>query len=121
MDLQSITFNFSRDVCTIDLQSDTASYEISFGAGTWQTGVTNMAGPSLTTTAIENTEMLYPTKIAGSYTWSDANTLELVLRYIESPHAETFTCHFTGDRLTMEIAKSLDFGKKKTVLEAVLK
>ncbi len=80
-----------------------------------------MPGPSLTTGAIENTTMLYPAKIDGSYTWKDANTLELVLRYIESPHSETFTCHFNNNKLEMEIARSFDYEKNKTVIQAEVK
>ena len=65
--------------------------------------------------------MLYPAKIDGSYTWKDDNTLELILRYIESPHTETFTCHFDNGKLTMEVARSFDYGKNKTVIEAEAK
>lgn len=77
-----------------------------------------MPGPSLVARAIENNTMIFPAKIAGSYTWQDAHTLQLVLRYTESPHSETFMCHFDGKQLTIDVEKSLDFGKKKTVLNA---
>ena len=77
-----------------------------------------MPGPSLTGSAIENRSMIFPSKIAASYTWKDANTLELVLRYIESPHSEIFTCHFHDDKLGIEVARSLDFGKNKIMIEA---
>ncbi|MFI5187864.1 MAG: serine hydrolase domain-containing protein [Chitinophagales bacterium] len=116
--LQTISFNFSNDLCKVKFQTDEASYPISFGAGKWQTGETNMPGPSLSGSAIENTSMIYPAKIAASYTWKDANTLELVLRYIESPHSETLTCDFHDNKLTIEAMKSLDFGKNKIVMEA---
>ncbi len=116
--LQSISFNFSDDVCGVKLQTDAATYELGFGAGKWEMGETNMTGPSLVAGAIENTSMIYPAKIAGSYTWIDAQTLQLVLRYIESPHTEIFTCHFEGDQLAMEVARSFDFGKNKTVVNA---
>ena len=116
--LQKISFKFSNDVCNVNLQTDSAGYQLSFSAGKWQTGKTNMPGPSLLSGAIENNSMIFPAAIAGSYTWTDAHTLELVLRYIESPHSETFTCHFDGKQLTIDWAKSPDFGKKKTVLNA---
>ncbi|MEP6948543.1 MAG: serine hydrolase [Ginsengibacter sp.] len=119
VNLQNISFNFSNDVCQVNLQTDSALYHLSFSAGKWQPGETNMPGPSLVAHAIENNAMIFPTRIAGSYTWKDAHTLQLVLRYIESPHSETFTCHFDAKQLTIEIAKSLDFGKNKTVLNAV--
>ena len=116
--LQNISFNFLNDICQVKLQTDTAVYHFSFNAGKWQTGETNMPGPSLVANNIENNAMIFPAKIASSYTWKDANTLQLVLRYIESPHTEIFTCHFEGNKLSIDAAKSFDFGKNKTVLKA---
>jgi hypothetical protein len=77
-----------------------------------------MPQPALTAGMLENNSMIYPAKINAAYTWTDANTLQLVLRYVESPHTETFTCHFDGDRLTIEAARSFDYGRTKTVIEA---
>jgi hypothetical protein len=116
--LQNISFNFSNDVCQVKFQSDTASYQISFAAGKWQAAETSMPEATLTSGFIENTRMLYPAKIMGSYSWKDANTLELVLRYIESPHTETFTCRFSNNKLTMDVARSFEYGKNKIVIDA---
>ena len=118
MHLQNISFNFTKDLCRVIFQTNTGVYPIFFGAGMWQEAETNMPGPSLTTGAIENTSMIYPAKIAGSYTWKDAHTLELVLRYIESPHTERYTCHFNDNKLAIDAERSLDFGKNKTVINA---
>jgi hypothetical protein len=118
---QNISFNFSNDLCKVKFQGDAAIYQIDFGAGKWQAGETNMPGPSLTTGAIENVSMIFPAKIAASYTWKDANTLELILHYIESPHSETLTCHFHDKKLTMEAMRSIDFGKNKMIIEAAEK
>ena len=116
--LQTIYFGFSNDVCDVKFQTDTASYQIAFGAGKWQPAETNMPQPALTGGMIENNSMIYPAKINGAYTWTDANTLVLVVRYIESPHSETLTCHFNGNKLTIEAARSFDYGRTKTVIEA---
>lgn len=121
MHLQNISFNFSGDECRVSFKTDNAVYEIPFGAGTWQASETNMPGPSLTAGAIENTSMIYPAKINGSYTWKNANTLELVLRYIESPHSETFTCNFNDNKLKIEVAKSFNFGSNKIFINAEMK
>lgn len=121
MNVKDITFTFQPGMCGIKLQTNTAAYKLNFGAGSWKAGVTNMPGPSLTGGAIENTSMLYPAKICGSYTWKDANTLELVLRYIESPHTETFTCHFTGKEVAIDVAKSFQYGKGIISLKGQLK
>jgi CubicO group peptidase (beta-lactamase class C family) len=119
--LQNISFNFSNDVCHVKFQTDTATYQVAFGAGIWLSAETNMPEPALTAGMIENNRMIYPAKITGSYTWKDTNTLELVLRYIESPHTENFTCHFNDNKLMMETARSFDYGENKTVIEAEVK
>jgi CubicO group peptidase (beta-lactamase class C family) len=116
--LKNISFNFSNDACNVKFQTDAATYPIAFGFGNWKAAETNMPQPALTNGIIENTTMIYPAKIVAAYTWKDANTLELVLRYIESPHTETFTCHFNDNKLTMEAAKSFNYGKNKMVIEA---
>jgi len=117
--IQNIAFNFSNDMCQVNLKTDKETYPVSFGAGIWNESETTMPVPSLTGGAIENTSMLYPAKITGSYTWKDANTLELELRYIESPHSEIFTCHFESNKLNVEVARSFNFGKNKITIEAV--
>jgi len=119
--LQNISFNFSNDICTVEIQTDTAHYQVAFGAGKWHAAETRMPEPALTSGMIANTSMIYPAKIDASYTWKDASTLELVLRYIESPHRETFTCHFQDNKLSMDVARSFDFGKNKMVIDAEVK
>jgi len=116
--LQTISFSFSNDECNVKFQTDSANYQVAFGAGKWQQAETNMPQPALTAGMIENNNMIYPAKVNGAYTWKDANTLELVLRYIESPHTETFTCHFNGTKLTIDATRSFDYGRTKTVIEA---
>ncbi|HKB45729.1 MAG TPA: serine hydrolase, partial [Chitinophagaceae bacterium] len=118
--LQNISFNFLNDLCRVKFQTDTATWQIDFGAGKWQPAKTNMPEPALTSALIENNRVIYPAKITGSYTWKDANTLELILRYIESPHTEIFTCHFQDNKLIIEAAKSFEYGKNKIVIEAKL-
>ncbi|MEP6847089.1 MAG: hypothetical protein ABI861_13845, partial [Panacibacter sp.] len=114
--IRSISFSFKNELCHVTLSTDTANYELDFAAGKWQETATNKPGPSLTGGGIEYRGMLYPAKIAGSYTWKDDNTLQLVLRYIESPHTETFTCHFDGNKIMVDIERSFDYGKNKVTL-----
>ena len=116
--LQNISFDFSNSVCKVKFQMDSASYQIGFGDGKWISAETNMPEPALTAGLIENNSMIYPAKIAAAYTWKDANTLQLVLRYIESPHTATFTCSFHDNKLTIEANRSFEYGRNETVIEA---
>jgi hypothetical protein len=54
--------------------------------------------------------------VAGSYSWKDDHTLELIIRYIESPHTMTILCHFGGDEMTAEIHNSFDKENKLMIL-----
>lgn len=119
--LKNISFSFSNDLCRVKFKTDTTMYQIDFGAGRWQAAETNMPEPALTAGFIENNSMIYPARINGSYTWTDDSTLQLTLRYIESPHAATFTCHFHDGKLTLGVARSFDYGSNKAVIEAGLK
>lgn len=46
-------------------------------------------------------------KIAGSVTWSDPDTLVMTWRYYETPHHDTVTCRFEGDRITITFLNSI--------------
>lgn len=116
--MQNISFNYKKDMYHVTLSTDTAKYEFDFAAGKWQPGTTTKPGPSLTGAGFENRVMLYPAKTVASYTWTDDNSLQLKLRYIESPHTETFTCHFDGNKLTMDVERSFDYGKNTVTLTA---
>ncbi|MCX2477703.1 serine hydrolase [Pedobacter sp. MC2016-15] len=113
MKLNAITFK-SNDNGTyqVIMKSDTANYDLNFGAGVWLAGSTNKPGPSLTARARENRSMLYPAKVTGSYTWKDDHSLQLSLRYIESPHTENFICVFDDKGVTIRQSNSFEKGKE---------
>ena len=105
----------------VKLETDSAVYQLAFGSGMWQTGETTKHGPSLVAAAKASFVGLPPLKIAATYTWKDGQTLELILRYIESPHTEKMTCHFDGNTISIDIENSFDYGNKKTTLKGKLK
>lgn len=105
--IQTISFDFKNGTCALQIKTDTASYNLNFGSGKWQAGETTMQGPYLVNAA-HTLKGLPPFKIVGDYTWLDANTLELVLRYIESPHTETMLYHFNDNSLTLEMRRSFN-------------
>ncbi|MDP4150065.1 MAG: serine hydrolase [Bacteroidota bacterium] len=92
-ELKSAHFEFKNGHCLLTLKTDTSSYLLSFGHGEWVKGSTDLPGPYLVT-ARGNRVGLAPYLIEGSYGWADEKTLELKLRYIESPHTETIRCVF---------------------------
>ena len=116
--LHYISFDFTNEKCHVTIKTDTAIYQLNFAQGKWEDGTTNKTGPSLTGRGIESRIMLFPAKVEGSYTWKDDNTLQLVLRYIESPHTEYLTCHFNGNTLNLTDENSFEYGKNRMVMNA---
>jgi CubicO group peptidase (beta-lactamase class C family) len=104
--IHSLAFNFQNNICNVTVKPVTGVYPIRFTANTWQHGETEMKGPYLVSGAKNSLAGLPAFKVAAEYTWLDTNTLELVLRYIESPHTQTLICHFAGDNLTVDMKRS---------------
>lgn len=119
-DIEWMRFGFAGGggLCHLDLNRSDKVYHLLFGAGKWIRGETELPGPNM---AMRGVPMLAPLQVAGSYVWKDDHTLELVLRYIESPHTEIFHCHFDGNKLSASLERSMDFGSKKTSLEGKVK
>jgi CubicO group peptidase (beta-lactamase class C family) len=112
---RTMSFGFSNRQCHVVIRTDTAVYPLTFGEGKRISGTTTKPGPDLLN-AKANFFGLPPLKIAGSSRWTDASTLELTLRYIESPHTETYTCAFTDSTIALTVQKSIDRGKSKLPL-----
>lgn len=92
--IESMSLGFSKDICHLKINTDTAAYEIDFAAGKWQFGETLRHGPSIFEHAKGSLQGLPPFKIAGTFSWPEENTLELTLRYIENCHSEKLIFHF---------------------------
>lgn len=103
--IQSLQVRFANAQCLLSIQTDSAKHDLAFGAD-WQAGTTTMHGPYLVAGARNSLNGLPPFQVAGRYRWIDANTLELVLRYIESPHTQTIVFHFNGNKVTTEWHRS---------------
>lgn len=107
MQLQQVSFRFTNGECSVLLKKGTAEYALGFGSGKWKLGETTMHGPYLVSHAKANLTGLPPFKLAGAYRWEDENTLELTLRYIESPHTQKFICRFDKNNILIDVRNSL--------------
>ncbi len=119
--IETIDFQFQKSECLVNLTIDSVAYKVAFGSGTWKLGETMKPGPSLFSKSNRDADILYPAKVAGNYAWKNDSTLELKLRYIESPHSETILCRFSQDKIGVELQNSNDFGSKKMELTGELK
>jgi len=103
MHLESLAFSFMENMCHVSMNYEGTEYKLTFGGGSWITGETALTGPNLLRAAKAHNVGLPPEKIAGCFTWEDENTLELVLRYIESPHTERINCRFDKQKINVDI------------------
>lgn len=84
------------------------SHEFLLGSGEWVLGTTDRKGPNLFHFAQNQLEGLAPFKVAGSYAWKDSETLEIKLKYYESPHTETILITFEGDQAEIVFKNSFE-------------
>jgi hypothetical protein len=95
--LQSLKLELTDTLASLHLRKGSSDYTLNFGPAQWHYGITELPGPNLVPN--KNIDTLRPFKVAGSYTWLDDNSIELTLRYIESPHTETITCVFLDNKV----------------------
>ncbi len=103
---ETFSLKFSGDTCKLSVKADKTDYSILFGAGKWIIAETAMDGPNI----LSRPGAIAQNKIAGAYTWKNDNTLELVLRYIESPHSIKITCAFDKENVEVFLHLSLPPG-----------
>jgi len=112
----SFSVLFSGDTCRLSLDMNGQENLIPFGRGKWIISKTNMAGPNL----IRSPGGSETHDIAAAYEWSDGGTLDMIIRYIESPHHIKVKCIFEGDTLVMNARMSPPPGYDMPPLKAVL-
>jgi hypothetical protein len=101
--VQKISLRFERDGCTFDLTDAKGAYPIHCGLGRWADGVSNMPGTPPKITVGD----LRPCKVAAAGAWPDDNTFQMIWQFYETPHSDTVTCHFDGDKVRVEFLTSI--------------
>ena len=91
--IQSMSLQFNGDLCLLNMKTDTDEHALTFAAGSWQFGETNLRGPNLFASSANSQTGLPPFKIAGAYTWN-GDQLELTLRYIDCVHTQKYVFRF---------------------------
>ncbi|MDP1815458.1 MAG: ChbG/HpnK family deacetylase [Leadbetterella sp.] len=118
--LKAVKFEFEGDNLNVSLATDSVDHKLKFGNGTWIENTTTKFGPYLVARARGNRIGQSPFKTANSYTWLDDKTLELTLKYIESPHTETIFCVFDGDYVTLDFQNIFNKNVARTLTKAVV-
>lgn len=105
--LTAATFVFQGNTCVFTARSAKGPHVVACGMERWQTGITAFpeTPPRLISGGKPKTQVT--SKVASSATWSDENTLVMTWRYYETPHHDTVTCRFEGNKLNISFLNSI--------------
>ncbi len=101
--VEKVRLDFHARECVFALTRNSRTHTIRNGLGKWIEGVTEMPGTPPKLTAGD----LGPLRVAAAARWIDPVTLQLTWRFFETPHHDTVTCRFDGERVTIEYLGSL--------------
>lgn len=109
--LESITLSLAQDEARFVANDGTADHEVTSGLGKWVRGETAFPGtpPRLISGGAPPAGTDHP--VAASAAWNDDRTFEMTWRYYETPHRDTVTCRFDGDKVTVGFQSSIAKGK----------
>jgi CubicO group peptidase (beta-lactamase class C family) len=106
--VNDFSMEFLKNSSKLTLKVGEESHEFILGSGEWVLSTTDRKGPNLFHFAQNQLQGLAPFKVAGSYAWKDAKTLEINLKYYESPHTETILITFVGDKSEIVFRNSFE-------------
>jgi CubicO group peptidase (beta-lactamase class C family) len=104
---RTASFAFRDDGCTFTLRDSQAEYPIACGLERWQRGEAALPGTPPRLISGGAPPAGTKSKLAASGTWKDANTFEMLLRYYETPHHDTVTCHFDASQVSIVFMNSM--------------
>ncbi len=102
----SVSFKFAGDACLFNLKDQQGNHEVFCGMDRW-----------LTVDQFK-TQIIFPmpgrpevpTPLAAAAHWSDENTLEISLRYLETAHSDHIAFTFHDQEVTMKFSNSVARG-----------
>jgi len=105
--LQTVSFAFQNNGAAITFRDAKTEHPIASGLSRWQRGETALPGtpPRLIHGGAPKPGTKF--KIATSGAWTDANTFEFMMRFYETPHHDTVTCRFDGDKVKITFLNSI--------------
>jgi hypothetical protein len=89
------------------LRDGAGEYPIRCGIERWRSGRTALPGTPPRLVSGGAPPRGTKSKVAASGTWKDDHTFEVTLRFYETPHHDTVTCRFDGDKLNVSFLSSI--------------
>lgn len=106
-----LSFSFSGKSCELNISSQQKNTTLQFG---WENWLTNKDNAVYVFKVPGRLHMA--SKMAGTATWINENTLQLNARFVEAMHGDTITCVFNENKLTVSFLNSVS-EHSKTDLE----
>ncbi|HEY2343408.1 MAG TPA: serine hydrolase, partial [Chthoniobacteraceae bacterium] len=105
--LERVAFSFQDNDCFATFHDAHTDYPITCGMGKWRLGETALPGtpPRLVTGGAAKPGTNF--KLAAAAAWKEEKTLVMTWRYIETPHHDSVTCQFDGDKVTITFVNSM--------------
>jgi len=101
---QTVAFDFKRQACVFTLRDDKGAHPLTCGLEAWVLGETDMPGtpPKLTVGPLGPVS-----KVAAGGTWKDDQTFVMTWHFYETPHHDTVTCRFEGNKVSVQFLNSV--------------
>lgn len=100
----AVSFTFEDpNTCAFRIWDDRGEHVIRCGYEDW------IIGETLATEDEWVKPVEVPWKVAASGTWQDERTFVMTWRFIRTTFICTVTCHFNGDRVSLDYARNLTF------------
>lgn len=99
---EQMQFKFSNNGCAWTTKIGEKETTIQFG---WENWLVNNDSQKYIFPVPRRLHM--PSKIAGTATWLDENTLQLNARFVEAMHGDKITCKFDGDKLSVSFMNTI--------------
>ncbi len=109
LEILRVALEFQSASCRITFATAHAIYVITCGIRQWIDGETLLPGtpPEFTELVGAYTATKRPAKLAAACAWTDQDTLQMQWRYYETPHFDTVTVQFNGDRMALSFLNSI--------------
>jgi CubicO group peptidase (beta-lactamase class C family) len=114
--LDGASFEFKNDSCVVTFREGQDEHTVTCGLQGWARGETDLPGtpPRIISGGAPPPGTDHPVAAMGR--WKDDRTFEMTWRYYETPHHDTITCVFDGDKLQVTFLASVERAGKRPVL-----
>lgn len=113
MGATGLTLGFDDGGCRFALEAGGRTSTVAAGLRAWRSGTTDMPGtpPEFTELVGSFRSSTAPVPVAAAAAWRDPATLDMVWRYIDTPHHDTVTCTIDrdggSDRIRVQFRNSI--------------